>query len=94
MKRIIGDNKIKIHTIISFLFSLISKIEGLANKDMHKILNAYIPINDVICIISRLFEKLYAIKFHGKPVKILPLKNSTTPNKSEKKSKLLTGFLI
>ena len=61
---------------------------------MHRILNAYVPIDDVICIISRLFEKLYAIKFQGKPDKIVPLKNSTTPNKSENKSKLLIGFLI
>jgi len=37
-------------------------------------------------------EKLYAIKFQGKPVKILPLKNSVKPNKSENKKKLLTGF--
>ena len=41
------------------------------------------PIKEVICIISRLLEKLYAIKFHGKPVKIVPLKNSITPNKTE-----------
>ena len=54
----------------------------------------HIPIKDVNCIISRLLEKLYAIKFHGKPVKMEPLKNSIKPNKSENKSKLLIGFLI
>ena len=42
----------------------------------------------------RLLEKLYAIKFHGKPVKILPLINSIKPNKSENKNKLLIGFFI
>ena len=84
----------KIHTIISFLFSLKIKIDGLAKKDTHKILNAYVPIKDITCIISRLLEKLYAIKFQGKPVKIVPLKNSTTPYKSENKNKLLIGFFI
>ena len=70
------------------------KIAGLVKKDIHKVLNAYVPIKEVNCIISRLLEKLYAIKFHGKPVKMEPLKNSITPNKSENKSKLLTNFLM
>ena len=61
---------------------------------MHKILNAYVPIKDINCIISRFLEKLYAIKFHGNPVKIVPLKNSIIPNKSENKNKLLTGLLM
>jgi hypothetical protein len=39
-------------------------------------------------------EKLNAIKFQGKPVKILPLRNSVKPNKRENKNKLLAGFLI
>ena len=62
-------------------------------KDIHKILKPYVPINDIICNISRFSEKLYAIKFHGKPVKIFPLRNSINPNKRENKNKLLTGFL-
>lgn len=94
MYKIIGSSKIKIHTAISFLLSLKIKIAGLVKKDMHKILNAYVPINDVTCIISRLLEKLYAIRFHGNPVKTVPLKNSITPNKRENKNKLLAGFLI
>ena len=52
------------------------------------------PMKDMICKISRFLEKLYAIKFHGKPVKILPLKNSVKPNKSANKNKLLIGFFI
>ena len=63
-------------------------------EDIQRILNAYVPIKDVICNISRLLEKLYAIKFHGKPVKIKPLKYSIIPNESENKIKLLTGFFI
>ena len=61
-------------------------------KEIHKILKAYVPINDIICKISKLLEKLYANKFHGKPDKIFPLMNSIKPNKSEKRNKLLTGF--
>tara|TARA_B110000467_G_C18228011_1_gene426995 strand:+ start:703 stop:1020 length:318 start_codon:yes stop_codon:yes gene_type:complete len=94
MYRIIGDNNKKIHVEISFLFFPKIKKAGLVKKDMHKILKAYIPIKDVTCIISRLLEKLYAIKFHGKPVKMVPLKNSVTPNKSENKNKLLISFLV
>ena len=37
-------------------------------------------------------EKLYAIKFHGKPVKIDPLKNSRILNNNEKIKKELTRF--
>tara|TARA_B110000467_G_C17867547_1_gene238100 strand:+ start:98 stop:376 length:279 start_codon:yes stop_codon:yes gene_type:complete len=92
MYRNIGDNNKKIHTAISFLFSLKIKIAGLVKKDMHRILKAYVPIKDVNCIISRLLEKLYAIKFHGKPVKMVPLKNSIIPNRSENNNKLLTGL--
>jgi len=94
MCKIIGDNIKKIHKIISFLFSFKIKIDGLIKKDTHKTLKEYVPIKEVICIISKLLEKLYAIKFHGKPVKILPLINSITPNISENSNKLLTGFFI
>ena len=41
-----------------------------------------------------LSEKLNAIKFQGKPVSILPLRNSAKPNKSENKNRLLRGFFI
>ncbi len=37
-------------------------------------------------------KKLYAIKFHGKPVKIDPLKNSRIPNNNEKIKKELISF--
>ena len=74
----------KIHIAISFLFSLKIKIAGLVKKDIHRILNAYVPIKDINCIISRLLEKLYAIKFQGKPVSKFPLKNSNIENIKEK----------
>ena len=37
-------------------------------------------------------EKLYAIKFHGKPVKIDPLRNSRILNNNEKTKKELMRF--
>ena len=37
-------------------------------------------------------KKLYAIKFHGKPVKIDPLKNSRIPNNNEKIKKEVISF--
>ena len=41
---------------------------------------------------SNWFEKLYAIKFHGKPVKIEPLINSKIPKIREKIKKELIIF--
>ena len=93
-KRMIGDNRKITHINISFLFSLRIKIAGLAKKVIHKILKLYVPIKDRICNISKFLEKLNAIKFQGKPVKILPLRNSVRPNRSENKNKLLKGFFI
>ena len=43
---------------ISFLLFLNIKIAGLEKIDIHKRLNAYVPIKDKICIISILCEKL------------------------------------
>ena len=51
-------------------------------------------MKDKICNISRFFEKLNAIKFQGKPVKILPLKNSVRPNRRENRNRLVMGFFI
>tara|TARA_B110000093_G_C12771952_1_gene326906 strand:+ start:592 stop:720 length:129 start_codon:yes stop_codon:yes gene_type:complete len=39
-----------------------------------------------------LSEKLYATKFQGKPVSMVPLANSIVPNKIEKISNELTVF--
>ena len=50
------------------------------------------PINDVIFKISSWLEKLYAIKFQGKPVNIDPLKNSIIPNITEKRKNELMFF--
>ena len=50
------------------------------------------PIIDVILKISSWSEKLYAIKFQGKPVSIDPLINSTIPNIKEKRKNELKLF--
>ena len=50
------------------------------------------PIREVILKSSNWFEKLYAIKFHGKPVKIEPLINSKIPKIREKVKKELIIF--
>ena len=81
------------HTPISFLVSLKINIDGLVNKEIQNKLNPYVPIIEVILKISNWFEKLYAIKFQGKPVKIEPLINSITPNIKEKTKNELTIFI-
>ena len=60
---------------------------------MQNKLNPYVPIIEIIFKISNWFEKLKAIKFHGKPVKIVPLINSKIPKIKEKTKKELTIFL-
>ena len=47
-------------------------------------LNAYVPINDNICINSTDHDHVYDIKFHGKPVNKFPLKNSNIEKIKEK----------
>ena len=47
-------------------------------------LREYEPIRDSICIISGDHDQVYEIKFHGKPVIKLPLKNSNIENTKEK----------
>ena len=42
------------------------------------------PINDSICIDSIDQDQVYEIKFHGKPVKKFPLKNSNIEKTKEK----------
>ena len=66
-----------------FLYD-VKKIAGIVNKEIQNKLNAYVPSIEVILISSKKFEKLYAIKFHGKPVNIEPLTNSITPKINEK----------
>ena len=54
-------------------------------------LNAYVPINDNICINSTDHDHVYDIKFHGKPVSKFPLKNSNI-EKTKEKSKIKKIF--
>ena len=46
------------------------KSAGLRNKVIQNKLKEYVPIKDVMLRTSKWFEKLYAIKFQGKPDKI------------------------
>ena len=50
-------------------------------------LNEYTPIKDKICILSIDQDQVYEIRFHGNPVRILPLKNSN-PEKIKEKNKI------
>lgn len=59
------------------------KSAGLRNKVIQNKLKEYVPIKDVILRICKWFEKLYAIKFQGKPDKIEPLMNSRKPKITE-----------
>ena len=52
------------------------KRKGTQKKVIEIKLNEYVPIKDKICMTSILSYQVYAIKFHGKPVSIFPLKNS------------------
>ena len=47
-------------------------------------LNAYVPINDNICMDSIDHDQVYEIRFHGKPVNRFPLKNSNIEKTKEK----------
>ncbi len=78
---------------MSFFVSLSIKSAGLANREIQNKLKPQVPINDVILKISNCSEKLQAIKFQGKPVKIEPLINSKIPKNNEKEKKELTVFL-
>ena len=51
------------------------------------------PIKDNICIDSADHDHVYEIKFHGKPVNKLPLKNSNI-EKSNEKNKIYEIFLF
>ena len=56
-------------------------------------LNEYVPINDKICKLLNEDDQLNAIKFHGKPVKIFPRKNSKI-EKIKEKTKIKVIFLL
>tara|TARA_E500000331_G_C16940849_1_gene576167 strand:- start:111 stop:398 length:288 start_codon:yes stop_codon:yes gene_type:complete len=44
---------------------------------IEKILNVYVPKSERICINSGDHDQVYDIKFHGNPVNIFPLRNSS-----------------
>ena len=73
------------------------KIEGLVNKEIQNKLNPQVPTIEITLKISNWFKKLKTIKFQGKPVKIVPLKNSKIPKikeKVRKEVKIFFGFKI
>ena len=80
------------HTKISLLDLFKINIAGQVNKEMQIRLKEYVPIIDNICIKFIVFEKLNAIKFQGKPVKMKPLNISIIPNKVENIKNETTTF--
>ena len=72
--------KIKFFLIILFC----KKRNGIQKKVIEIKLNAYVPINDNICIDSIDQDQVYEIKFHGKPVNIFPRKYSNKEKTKEK----------
>ena len=70
---------------IFFLIILFwKKRKGRQKKVTEIKLNAYVPINDSICMDSIDHDQVYEIKFHGKPVNKFPLKNSNIEKTKEK----------
>ena len=67
------------------------KRKGIQNNVIESKLSEYDPIKDNICKISNDHDQVYEIKFHGKPVSKLPLKNSKK-EKTEEKSKIKLMF--
>ena len=59
--------------------------KGIEKKVIEIKLSEYDPINESICIVSSDQDQVYEIKFHGKPVNILPLKNSNKEKIIEKR---------
>ena len=82
--------------IFFFLF-LNMNIAGLVNREIQNKFNPYVPITEDMLSIFYWFKKLYATKFHGNPVSIVPLINSITPKSKEKTKKeliIVFGFKI
>ena len=80
---------------LSFIEYFKKNNAGIVNKVIQYKFNPYVPIIDVIRKISNWFDKLYTIKFQGKPVSIDPLINSTIPKIKEKRKnepKFVFGF--
>ena len=70
--------------IFFFIILFWKKRKGRQKKVTEIKLNAYVPINDSICIDSIDHDQVYDIKFHGKPVNKFPLKNSNIEKTNEK----------
>ena len=62
--------------IFIFMLSLKNIIDGRTNKVIASKFKEYVPIRDKIWIEYVNSDKLKAVKFHGKPVRIVPLKYS------------------
>ena len=83
--KVIKKNTRKIILFLKFKFW--KKRKGIQKKVIETKLSPYVPIKDNICIDSIDHNQVYEIKFQGKPVNILPLKNSNT-EKTKEKSKI------
>ena len=80
-KKVEKNTKDKINS--NFVFFR-NKIAGIKKKVIVIKFKPYVPRNEVIWMYEVLFDKEYINKFHGKPVKIWPLKNSKIPKIKEK----------
>ena len=60
-------------------------MKGIQKNVIEIRLNEYVPINDKICIDGIDHDHVYAIRFQGNPVNIIPLKNSNIEKTKEKK---------
>jgi len=80
--KIIKKNNRKITFFLIIFFW--KKRKGIQKKVTEIKLNAYVPINDNICIDSIDQDQVYETRFHGKPVNKFPLKNSNIENTKEK----------
>ena len=76
--------KIKANRTFVLIILFWKKRKGRQKKVTEIKLNAYVPINDSICIDSIDHDQVYEIKFHGKPVNKFPLKNSNIEKTKEK----------
>ena len=88
--KIIKKIKKKITFFLIILFW--KKRKGRQKKVTETKLNAYVPINDSICIDSIDHDQVYEIKFQGKPVSKFPLKYSKIENDNEKSKIKLIFF--
>ena len=76
--------KAKRKIILFLVIGFWKKRKGIQKNVIEIKLNAYVPINDNICIESIDQDHVYEIRFQGNPDNKLPLKNSNIEKTKEK----------